>query len=80
MVTAEADAAAAGASAALSFGDVEAAARQAEEAEGMYGRRICKVFCAAEKLPELWHGTFGSAPVEAGPAGYIYSDGETVTL
>lgn len=78
MVTKEAVAAAAGE--ALSFGDVEAAARQAEESEGQHGRRIVKVFCADENLPELWHGAFGNAPVEGGPAGYTFSDGETVTL
>lgn len=62
------------------YSTVDAAAHAAEEAEGQHGRRIVKVLCSDEKLPELWYGNFGNAPVEAGENGFVFSDGETVTL
>lgn len=62
------------------YAAVDQAARAAEAAEGGHGRRIVKVFSDDARLPELWIGTFGSAPIEAGPSGYVFSDGEAVTL
>lgn len=59
----------------MSFADVDAAAKAAEEAEGPHGRRVCKVFCDANDAPELWHGTFGNAPVEPGAPAVQMSDG-----
>lgn len=59
---------------------VNAAAAGAEKAEGQHGRRIVKVFSQDDKAPALWHGTFGNAPVEVGFAGFVFSDGEAVTL
>ena len=52
---------------------------QAEAQEGGHGRRIVRVFHPAAET-ELWRGTFGDAPIEPGPAGWQFSDGETVTL
>ena len=63
-----------------SFSVVEVAARAAESAEGNHGRRIVKVYATDEKLPDLWYGNYGNAPVESGPNGYVLSDGEVVTL
>lgn len=62
------------------YATVGGAAHAAEAAEGQHGRRIVKVFCADEKLPDLWYGQYGNAPIEAGPNGYRFSDGEEVTL
>lgn len=64
----------------LTFADIDAAANAAEEAEGKHGRRVVRLFCSDEKLPELFYGTYGNAPVEAGDPGYQLSDGEIVTL
>ena len=63
----------------IDFEAAAQAARAAEHAEGAHGRRVVRVFCEGA-APELWHGTFGSAPVESGAAGYQFSDGEKVTL
>ena len=64
----------------IDFEVVAQAARAAEHAEGGHGRRVVRVFCDGD-APELWHGTFGSAPVESGAAaGFQFSDGEKVTL
>ena len=63
----------------IDFEAVAWAARAAEHAEGGHGRRVVRVFCEGS-APELWHGTFGSAPVESGAAGFQLSDGEKVTL
>lgn len=62
------------------YATVDGAAHAAEAIEGKYGRRIVKVFCADEKLSDLWYGQYGNAPIEAGPNGYRFSDGEEVTL
>ena len=64
----------------MNFAALSDAANAAERAEGAHGRRIVKVYCTDEPPPELWYGTYGNAPVEAGPNGYTFSDGETVTL
>ena len=63
----------------IDFEAIDSAARAAEHAEGGHGRRVVRVFCEGS-APELWHGTFGSAPVESGAAGFQFSDGEKVTL
>lgn len=63
----------------IGFEEVAQAARAAEHAEGAHGRRVVRVFCDGA-APELWHGTFGSAPVESGPAGYQFNCGEKVAL
>lgn len=63
----------------IDFETVAQAARAAEHAEGGHGRRVVRVFCEGT-APELWHGAFGSAPVESGPAGFQLSDGEVVAL
>ena len=64
----------------IDFEVVAQAARAAEHAEGGHGRRVVRVFCEGA-APELWHGTFGSAPVESGTAaGFQFSDGERVAL
>ena len=64
----------------ISFEAVAQAARAAEHAEGGHGRRVVRVFCEGA-APELWHGVFGSAPVESGAAaGFQFSDGERVAL
>ncbi len=58
---------------------LNAAALDAEKAEGGHGRRITRVSHPDATL-EVWTGTFGSAPVQVGPAAYQFSDGEIVTL
>lgn len=63
----------------IDFETIAQAARVAEHTEGGYGRRVVRVFCDGA-APELWHGTFGSAPVESGAAGFQLSDGKKVTL
>ena len=64
----------------MNFAALSDAVKAIERAEGAHGRRIVKVFCADKSPSELWYGTFGNAPVESGPNGYTFSDGETVTL
>lgn len=64
----------------LTYAEAEAAALSAERAQGDFGSRICKVFSEDPRAPELWYGTYGNAPVEPGPAGYQFSNGETVAL
>lgn len=59
---------------------LNAAALDAEALEGGQGRRIVKVCHPDPQKQEVWAGTFGSAAIEAGPASYQFSDGETVTL
>ena len=64
----------------IDFEVVAQAARAAEHAEGGHGRRVVRVFCEGV-APEMWHGIFGSAPVESGAAaGFQFSDGEKVAL
>lgn len=63
-----------------SFSLIEDAAKAAELAEGPDGRRIVKVFYSGEKHPDIWIGLYGGAPIEYGPEGYCFSDGETVTV
>lgn len=63
----------------ISFEAVAQAARAAEHAEGGHGRRVVRVFCEGVAT-EMWHGIFGSAPVESGAAGFQFSDGEKVML
>jgi len=63
----------------IDFEAIAQAAREAERAEGQFGRRIVRVFCDGN-APELWHGVFGDAPIEAGAAGYQFSDGEVVSV
>lgn len=63
----------------IDFETLAQAARAAEQTEGGHGRRVVRVFCEGS-APEFWHGTFGSAPVEPGAAGYQLSDGEIVML
>ena len=63
----------------ISFEAVSQAARAAEHAEGGHGRRVVRVFCEGV-APEMWHGIFGSAPVESGAAGFQLSDGERMAL
>ena len=63
----------------IGFEAVAQAARAAEHAEGGHGRRVVRVFCEGV-APEMWHGIFGSAPVESGAAGFQFSDGEKVML
>ena len=64
----------------IDFEVVAQAARAAEHAEGAHGRRVVRVFFDGT-APELWHGVFGSAPVESGAAaGFQFSDGEKVAL
>ena len=63
----------------IDFETIAQAALAAEHTEGAHGRRVVRVFCEGA-APELWHGTFGSAPVEFGAAGFQFSDGERVAL
>lgn len=58
---------------------LNAAALEAEKAEGGHGRRVVRVFHPDGKQ-ELWLGTFGGAPVEVGPPAWQFSDGSIVTL
>lgn len=62
------------------YATVDGAAHAAEEAQGKHGARVVKVYCTDEKLPELWYGTYGNAPVESGANGYVLSDGTNVIL
>lgn len=62
------------------YSTVDAAAKEAEKAQGNHGARVVKVYCTDEKLPELWYGTYGNAPVESGANGYVLSDGTNVIL
>ena len=59
---------------------VDSSAKEAEEAQGKHGARVVRVYCTDEKLPELWYGTYGNAPVESGANGYVLSDGTNVIL
>lgn len=58
---------------------LNAEALTAEAAEGGHGRRVVRVFHPTSTGSD-WIGVYGNAPVEVGPAGYQFSDGEIVTL
>lgn len=65
---------------AVSWEMIDSMALDTELHEGQHGRRVVKVFSGDPKAPDLWYGIYGNAPVEAGHAGFILSDGSTVTL
>lgn len=68
----------------LGWEELIAKAHEAEQAEGQYGRRICRIFFDGEPGCELFYGDYGNAPVEVdhslGFRGYQYSDGEIIKL
>ena len=58
---------------------MNAAALDAEAAEGGHGRRVVRLF-HPESTGTDWIGVYGCAPVDIGPAAYQFSCGEIVTL
>lgn len=64
----------------MDFDAVSTAALAAEREQGPHGARVVRVTCEADRLPDLWCGAYGDAPVQQGPPGFTLSNGQRIDL